>query len=145
MLITARFWNYCIGLEYVFFGLDPSGIIFSTSFPYCQQLSRLLAGQCSRAGQEGVRARRGGPVLASSGPKRSGRLHIGDLESAVRVFGFGEPLFLSEEFHNIPCFIVTGLALALLAKEQAVVLPVLIVLLGMICPPSVTRPIFPGP
>ena len=109
MFIIARFWNYYIGSS-MFFRPEPLGVsFFQHLFHIANSFLVYWLVNVLAHGQEGLRVRRSGPVLASPGPKRSGRLYIGDLESVVRVFGFGEPLFLSEKFHDIPCFIVTGL------------------------------------
>lgn len=131
-------------VEHVFFGLNPAGyhffnIIFhiANSFlVYC--LVNVLV-----PGKKGFAL--AVPVLFLLHPVQS--------EAVACISGISNLLFAFLVLASL-CFYprnsiisyvlsLLAFALALLAKEQAVVLPILIVLLEMIYPSSVTRPVLP--
>lgn len=131
-------------VEYVFFGLNPSGYHFlnilfhiaSSFLVYC--LVNVLV-----PGKKGFALAVAVLFL----------LHPVQSEAVACISGISNLLFaflvLASLYFYLRNSIISyvlsllAFALALLVKEQAVVLPVLIVLLGMISPSSTTRPILP--
>ena len=131
-------------VEYVFFGLDPSGYHFlnilfhiANSFLVYWLVNVLVPGKKGSAFAVAVLF----------------LLHPVQSEAVACISGISNLLFAFLVLASL-CFYLRNsiishvlsllaFALALLAKEQAVVLPILIVLLEIIYPPSVTRPISP--
>ena len=144
MFIIARFSNYCIGSSMFFSAWTPRGIIFSTSFFILPTAFSFIGWSMSSC-----RARRGSAFAVAV----LFLLHPVQSEAVACISGISNLLFAFLVLASL-CFYLRNsiishvlsllaFALALLAKEQAVVLPILIVLLEIIYPPSVTRPISP--